>query len=171
MDISQHALKPEAVYEQTRRSIALFFRRYDNTNITREDCDRLAASILGGPVSPTLVQGDTSYTVIVSSSDQEARTKVVQFRPMEIGMGYHEFARLSYGEALVPDCKLRGTLGYVDAYVLDRVPGRAFRLVARQLLAPDGEQRLRRTVEDLARSVLPHPFCPPLPSFAKFVIS
>ncbi|XXH04698.1 hypothetical protein Hte_011120 [Hypoxylon texense] len=110
MDISQYAASPEAVIEQTEQSIREFFQRYDGST-SREECDRLAAENLCSPVSPALVQDEMSYTVVGSSSDQPAKTELVQFWPIEINMGYCDPARLTYGD-LVPGCVLESTLGF-----------------------------------------------------------
>ncbi|EEQ30019.1 hypothetical protein McanMca71_007960 [Microsporum canis] len=145
MDISRYAAKAESYERLSTFQISQFFKRHVFN--TREDCDRLAANILNGLVSPTPVQGATSYTVAAAGS-----RKVVQFRSSKLDMECIENARLSY-RGFVPNCELYGTAGDIYVYVWDLVPGPAFCQVRRQFLSLGigMEQRLHQTVLDFAR--------------------
>ncbi|OAA59597.1 hypothetical protein SPI_05795 [Niveomyces insectorum RCEF 264] len=60
MDVAMFAAGPESYDHLSRLQIANFFA--SNTSATREQCDTLAAALLGGPVSATPIQGGSSYT-------------------------------------------------------------------------------------------------------------
>lgn len=126
--------------------ITNFFHRHNS--ITKEDCNCTAAKITGSPVSPTLVQGETSHTV-AAGTDQPP--KAVQFRHSALNLELMNQARQNYGE-FVPNCKPYGMIADVHVYEMDFVPGVAFSRARRQLLAPGMEQRLLRTVQAFARS-------------------
>ena len=145
MDVSRYAANPEAYDALSAYQIAKFFKEH---GLARDDVDHFAANLLGSPVSATLVQGATSYTV----SGTEA-AQVVQFRGSPLPMNLVELARQLYGD-VVPECKSRGMFGPVNVYVADLVPGPAFCRVRRQFFSPVPrmEQRLRQTVQDFARS-------------------
>jgi hypothetical protein len=72
MDVSGYAAKPDAYNALSAYQIAKFFNEH---GLARGEIDHFAANLLGSPVSATLVQGATSYTV---SRDEAAQ--VVQFR-------------------------------------------------------------------------------------------
>jgi hypothetical protein len=61
MDISRYAVNAESIDALSTYQITNFFRQHEC--ITKDDCNRTAASIIGSPVSSTLVQGVSSYTV------------------------------------------------------------------------------------------------------------
>ncbi|EGC47476.1 conserved hypothetical protein [Histoplasma capsulatum var. duboisii H88] len=145
MDISKYAVRTESYERLSTFQISQFFKRHEP--ITRDDCDHLAVYILSSRVSPTPVQGATSYTVAAAASP-----KVVQFRSSKLDMERIEFARQSY-RGFIPGCKFYGMIGDVHVYVWDLVPGPAFCQVRRQLLSLDVrmEQRLHQTVLDFAR--------------------
>ncbi|KFH47905.1 hypothetical protein ACRE_011350 [Hapsidospora chrysogenum ATCC 11550] len=146
MDISQYAVGAEDIDALSAFQIANFFRRHKS--IAKDDCDRAAAKIIGSStVSPTLVQGAASYTV---TADANRCSKVVQFRRSTLDLELISQARQTYG-GFVPNCKAHGMLADVYVYEADLVPGVAFSWARRQLLAPAMEDRLLRTVRDLAR--------------------
>jgi hypothetical protein len=147
MDISQYAVSAEDIDALSTHQITNFFRRHKS--ITKDDCNRTAANITGNPLSPTLVQGETSYTV---AADTNPLPKVVQFRDSVLNLQLMNQARQIYGE-FVPNCEPCGMLADVHVYEMDLVPGIAFSRARRQLLAPGMEQRLLQTVQDFARSV------------------
>jgi len=60
MDVSSYAAKPEAYDALSVYQIAKFFKEH---GFVKDDIDYFAVNFLGGPVSATLVQGATSYTV------------------------------------------------------------------------------------------------------------
>ncbi|KAF5027341.1 hypothetical protein F66182_542 [Fusarium sp. NRRL 66182] len=145
MDISQYAVGPEDIDVLSRFQIINFFHR--QKSVTKNDCDLTAARITGSQVSPTLVQGEASYTV---AADTSQLPKVVQFRPSALNLGLMNRARQTYGE-FVPYCELHGMLADVYVYEMDFVPGVAFSRARRQLFAPGMEHCLVRTVQDFAR--------------------
>jgi hypothetical protein len=61
MDVTTFAAKPESYNRLSLVQISTFFS--SNTSATREQCDKLAAKLLGGPVSAIAIQGGSSYTV------------------------------------------------------------------------------------------------------------
>jgi hypothetical protein len=81
MDISQYAVDAESIDALSTYQIANFFRRHES--ITKDDCNHTAASIIGSPVSPTAVQGVSSYTVAASINQPP---KVVQFRDSALNL-------------------------------------------------------------------------------------
>ncbi|POR32003.1 Uncharacterized protein TPAR_07770 [Tolypocladium paradoxum] len=145
MDISLYAARAEDIDVLSTYQIASFFHRHKS--ITKDACNSAAANITGSPVSPTLVQGETSYTV---AADADQRPKVVQFRNSALNIEIIHQARQTYRE-FVPNCECRGMLGDVYVYEMDFVPGVAFSRARRHLLARGLEQRLLRTVQDFAR--------------------
>lgn len=151
MDISMYAAGADSYDKLSAFQISRFFERHSPT--TSDDCDRLAVNILGCPVTPTPVQGATSYTV--SAIDADQAPKVVQFRSKKLDVELIELARQSYGD-FVPKCKPYSKMpGDVYVYVWDLVPGTAFCRVRRQFFALDieMEQHLYQIVGDFARSV------------------
>ncbi|KPM39356.1 hypothetical protein AK830_g7208 [Neonectria ditissima] len=149
MDISEYAAEASSYDKLSAFQISRIFERHGP--ITSDDCNRLAADILCCPVTPTPVQGATSYTVAAANPNQTPM--VVQFRSKKLDMALIELARQSYGD-FVPNCKPHSTmLGDVYVYLWDLVPGPAFCRVRRQFLALDVEmeQHLYQTVEDFAR--------------------
>jgi hypothetical protein len=147
MDISRYAVNAESIDALSTYQITNFFRQHEC--ITKDDCNRTAASIIGSPVSSTLVQGVSSYTV---AADINQPPKVVQFRDSALNLELLNQARQTYGE-FVPNCEPCDKLADVYIYEMDLVPGVAFSRVRRQLLAPGMENRLLRTVQDFARFV------------------
>lgn len=98
MDISKYAAGADSYEKLSAFQISQFFNRHDLT--TNDDCDRLAADILSCPVTPTPVQGATSYTVAAVDSNQSP--KVVQFRSNELDLELIKLARQSYGDFSSP---------------------------------------------------------------------
>ncbi|KAH6714479.1 hypothetical protein BKA61DRAFT_605359 [Leptodontidium sp. MPI-SDFR-AT-0119] len=60
MDISRYAVNAESIDALSTYQIDSLFRRHKS--ITKDDLNRTAASIIGSPVSPTLVQGAGNVT-------------------------------------------------------------------------------------------------------------
>ncbi|KAI1779168.1 hypothetical protein F4818DRAFT_241234 [Hypoxylon cercidicola] len=142
MDIATFAAKPESYDRLSEAQILTFF---SNTSTTREQCDKLAAELLRGPVSRTPVQGGTSYTV----QRQQVR-KVVQFRAFKLDMERLGLIHQVY-DKFVPRCQYHGPLGSLHVYIWNWVSGPAFCRVRREMFTSDAEQRLCRTVQDFAR--------------------
>jgi len=147
MDISRYAVNAESIDALSTYQITNFFRRQES--ITKDDCNHTAATIIGSPVSPTLVQGAGSYTVLC---DVTYPSRVVQFRDKPLNLDLLNQARQTYGE-FVPTCTPCDMLADVYVYKMNCVPGVAFARVRRKLLAPKMESRLLQSVQDFARSV------------------
>jgi hypothetical protein len=145
MDVATFAAKPESYNRLSLAQISTFFS--SNTSATREQCDKLAAELLGGPVSATAIQGGSSYTV----QRPQAR-KVVQFRAAELDLIHLRLIEQVY-DKFVPRGLYYGRLGFLRVYIWDWVPGPAFCRVRREMFTVDAEKRLSQTVKDFARSV------------------
>jgi hypothetical protein len=127
-DISRYAAKPGSYDRLSTFQISQFFKRHGST--TKDDCNRVAANILKGPVSPTPIQGAQSYTVAADSSQVP---KVIQFRSLKLNIELVENVRQSYKD-FVFICEYYGMLGDVQMYGWDLVPGPAFYRVRHQFL-------------------------------------
>ena len=150
MDITRYTPGADSYDRLSAFQISNFFKRH--VLITNDNCNRVAATILGCPISPTSVQGGGSYTVAAVESHQAL--EVVQFRSEPLDMGLIELARQSYGD-FVPKCKHHRMMSEdLCVYVWDLVSGPAFCRVRRQFFSRDTEmeKRLYRTVTDFARS-------------------
>jgi hypothetical protein len=145
MDVTTFAAGPESYDRLSQAQISIFFS--SNTTATREECDKLAAELLEGPVSATAIQGGTSYTV----QRHQAR-QVVQFRSSELDMIRLRLIQQVY-DKFVPRCLYHGLLGSLHVYIWDLVSGPAFCRVRREMFTIDAEQRLSQTVQDFARLV------------------
>lgn len=114
------------------------------TDATRSACDDFA-SRLGGPSSPTAIQGACSYTLIATEPAQQ----IIQFRSLKEPFKLFDLAKKVHPE-FVPGSRFHGSLGEkkpVQVWVMDRVPGRT--LVEHQA----GDGPVENTVRDLARCV------------------
>lgn len=147
MDVIQYAAKPESYDRLSAAQIQNFFEKHGA--ITKENCDGLAVKLLNSSVTPTLVQGATSYTVAADHVP-----KVVQFRTHKLDMKLIDLAIQSY-RGFVPSCVEHGMLGTAYLYVWDLVRGPAFCRVRRQILAPGMKESLQQTVRDFARYLIP----------------
>ena len=145
MDVATFAAKPENYDRLSQAQISIFFS--SNTSTTREQCDKFAAELLGGPVSITPIQGGTSYTV-----QRLQVCKVVQFRASKLDMIHLGLIQQVY-DKFVPRCLYHGLQGSLHVYIWDWVPGSAFCRVRREMFALDAEQRLSQTVQDFAKLV------------------
>jgi hypothetical protein len=145
VDVATFAAKPESYDRLSRAQIASFFS--SNISATREQCDKHAAELLGGPVSATPIQGGTSYTV-----QRRQVRKVVQFRASKLDIIHLGLIQQVYGK-FVPRCLSHSLLGSLHVYIWDWVSGPAFCRVRREMFILDAEQRLSQTVQDFARSV------------------
>jgi hypothetical protein len=126
--------------------------------VTRQQCDNLAISLVGGPVSPTPIQGAFSYTVIAGVQ----QAKIVQFRAQSsvLDMKTLSLARAIHGEIVVA-CAYHGDIGQpspLSVYEMDRLPGTTYieaRCINGHSTEPSPETSLQHsnTVEDFARYV------------------
>jgi hypothetical protein len=135
-------------------AIERFFKAYRTVN--RTECDELATSLVGGPVTPVAIQGGVSYT-LVGGPKQD---KIVQFRPesSKLDMENMELARSIHGD-LVADCKLHGTIGdgpSILVYEMQRLPGITyFEKEYFKDYSRDSLLRRSNTISDLAMCVEP----------------
>jgi hypothetical protein len=145
MGVAAFAAEPESYDRLSLAQITTFFS--SNTSATREQCDKLAAELLRGPVSATAIQGGSSYTV-----QRPQAGKAVQFRAAELDLINLRLIEQVY-KKFVPGGLYHGRLGLLHVYIWDWVPGPAFCRVRREMFTVDAEKRLGQTVEDFARSV------------------
>ncbi|KAI1318807.1 hypothetical protein F5Y16DRAFT_391573 [Xylariaceae sp. FL0255] len=145
MDIAKYAVGPQSYDILSRAQISTFFA--SNASVTRNECDDLAAELLGGPVNATPIQGGNSYTV-----EREEAGKVVQFRSSQLDMAKFGLAQQVYSD-FIPRSIYQGPLGSLHIYVCDRVSGTAFCRVRQQMFNSETglDKRLRQTVQDLAK--------------------
>ncbi|KAK1656977.1 hypothetical protein BDP55DRAFT_568282 [Colletotrichum godetiae] len=156
MDISIYAAGVEGIDSLSTHQIDNFFARH--SPVTKDDCHNMAEIITGGPVSPTPVQGETSYTVAADI----VPAKVIQFRQLMLDLDVINRARQTY-RSFVPSCEERSKLAHLYVYEMDLVPGVALSRFQHQLFAPRMKQQLLRTVQDLARFVNAYPYSLGLP--------
>ncbi|KAI1308062.1 hypothetical protein F5Y03DRAFT_351020 [Xylaria venustula] len=145
MDIAKYAVGPQSYDILSRAQISTFFA--SNPSVTRNQCDDLAAALLGGPVAATPIQGGNSYTV-----KREEACKVVQFRSSQLDMAKYGLAQQTYFN-FVPQCVYHGVLGALHIYVCDRVSGTAFCRLRQQMFGSKTgvDNRLRQTIQDFAK--------------------
>jgi hypothetical protein len=111
MDVATFAAKPESYDRLSLAQISTFFSF--NTSVTREQCDRYTAKLPRGPVSATIIQGGSSYTV-----ERPQAFKVVQFRAAELDMIQLRLIKQVY-DKFMPRCLYYGLLGVLRVYVWD----------------------------------------------------
>jgi hypothetical protein len=146
MDVTTFAAGPESYDPLSQAQISNFFS--SNNSVTREQCDKLAVELLGGPIFPTAIQGGTSYTVQRNQFHQ-----VIQFRALDLDIIRLGLIQRVY-DKFVPRCLYHGLLGTLHFYIWDLVSGPAFCRVRREMFTVDAEQRLSQTVQDIAWLVL-----------------
>ncbi|KAI0188087.1 hypothetical protein F4808DRAFT_454269 [Astrocystis sublimbata] len=105
MDIAKYAVGPQSYDILSRAQISTFFA--SNPSVTRNQCDDLAAALLGGPIAATPIQGGNSYTVKREEASKYGLAQQIYFN-------------------FVPQCVYYGVLGALYIYVCDRVSGTAF---------------------------------------------
>ena len=131
---------PAFVEYSLKDKIANFFTK---TSATREACDEKAASLVGGCISPALIQGDCSYTVYGRIHSKF----VVQFRlqSQSLRLEITALVRKIHGN-LAPTTTYHGQLGdtsqeTASVYSLDRIPGISYiELTLADTYAEDSEQ-------------------------------
>jgi hypothetical protein len=127
-----------------------------HTSILREECDKLATSLLGGPVSPVPIQGAFSYTV----QDRCKESRLVQFRTQcsVLDLNILRLAKTIHGR-FVADCIYHQTIGkttLLHIYEIQKLPGLTY-IEARckrgisTCLSMEELCRQSNTVTDLAR--------------------
>ncbi|KAF2794060.1 hypothetical protein K505DRAFT_242956 [Melanomma pulvis-pyrius CBS 109.77] len=98
------------------------------SSITRQQCDNMAISLAGGPISPVPIQGAFSYTVTAGA----AQSKIVQFRTHTslLDMNTLTVARKIHPD-FVPATTFYGTLGESEAsslsvYGMEKISGTTY---------------------------------------------
>jgi len=119
-DISRHAAKPGSYDRLSTFQISRFFKLHEFT--TKDKCNYVAANVLKNPLSPTLIQGATSYNVAANSKQVP---KVIQFQSLKLNTKVVEYAKQSYKD-FVPNCKYYSMLRDVHMYGWDPISRPAF---------------------------------------------
>ncbi len=101
-------------------SISTFFASH--TNLTQQECDDRAISLIGAPVTPIPIQGAFSYTVVGGSP-----ARLVQFRTpdSDLDMDFLHLARSIHG-SVVARSTYHGNIGHsqpLSVYVIEKLPG------------------------------------------------
>lgn len=146
MDITKYMVDEASIHALSEYQIAKFFE--ENKPITQQNCHDTAARIVGEPVvTPTPVQGMTSYTVIAGT----AAPKAFQFcsPPAALDMRVIALSKVTYAN-FVPSCEERGFLGHLRVYEMDIVTGVAFSIAQREMCSVNNLKLLERAVQDLA---------------------
>ncbi|KAF2804705.1 uncharacterized protein BDZ99DRAFT_425575 [Mytilinidion resinicola] len=146
---------PPHIYSLEDR-ISEFFQT--QSSVSRQQCDDMALSISGSPISPAPIQGAFSYTVIAGA----LQSKIVQFRTQSSLLDMETLiAARDVHPDFVPATAFHGILGEGQAsplsiYVMDRISGTTYiearfydKSTAEARLA--GESRRMTTVTDFAR--------------------
>lgn len=121
-----------------------FFER--NNPITQQQCDELAESITNKAVSPTPVQGGSSYTVTTG-------TCIVQFRDQDSPFDLELFHYIEQAyRGFTPRHEGFGELGNVHVYRMTNMGGVSMYL-ARDALYRNDFDLLGSTVQSFARCV------------------
>ncbi|KND87491.1 hypothetical protein TOPH_07899 [Tolypocladium ophioglossoides CBS 100239] len=142
--------------------------------VTRQECDEIAASLVGRPVNPVLIQGSFSYTVIAGAQ----QSKIVQFRDANSDLDTQilDLAQRIHGQ-LVAAYTFHGRVGQsspLTIYSMEKLPGTPYVSAqsryyfalffaaswkARQHIAMDAADKLhteyRRRFERLSRDLPP----------------
>ncbi|KAF7557656.1 hypothetical protein G7046_g5996 [Stylonectria norvegica] len=126
MDIAKYAAGPESYDVLSAAQISNFFS--SNLSNSKDQCDELAAGLLGGPVTATPIQVPA----------------FAAFDMTKLGLAQQIY--LEY----VPQCVYYGTLGSLHVYMWNRVSGPAYCRVRQQMFRSE-DQRLRQMVQGFAR--------------------
>ncbi|KIH91346.1 hypothetical protein SPBR_01851 [Sporothrix brasiliensis 5110] len=115
-----------------------------NAPITQDQCNEYAAAMTGASVTPTAVQGGSSYTVV-------AGTCIVQFRNQDSPFDLEFFGYIEQAyKGFTPLHEGRGRLGSLHVYKMTNVGGVSMYL-AREALHKDDFRLLGATVQSFAR--------------------
>lgn len=123
--------------------------------MTRQQCEELALSRVGGQAIPVEIQGAFSYTFATGTN----QSKIFQFRTQdsELDMSVMNLAQTVHSQ-FIADCKYHGTIGQprpLHIYEMDKLPGVTY-IMARHVSVvqpPDAVARQRNTATDLAKFV------------------
>lgn len=135
------------------KTIGEFFKTHPSA--TRQQCDDLAVSLIGSPITPSPIQGAFSYTVIAGV----AQSMIVQFRaPISLlDMGTLTLARNIHPQFVAP-ITFHGTLGEIETsslsvYVMKKISGMTY-IEAGFYDESTAESRRLNTVHDFARYII-----------------
>ncbi|KAK7913909.1 hypothetical protein PG985_011612 [Apiospora marii] len=101
-----------------------FFNAYGGSSVTQSDCDTKAVVLVGTPLTPVLIQGQFSYTVVAG----QARAHIVQFRAAQskLDMDIMDLAVAIHPD-FAPRCSYHGRIGDdaspLHIYVMDKREG------------------------------------------------
>ncbi len=128
---------------------------------SQTECDTLASTTFGGPVTPVADQGAWSYTVTAGLDNNT----IVQFREPDSPLDVETIATAhSIHSDLVVACVYHGTIGSPSGllvYSMPKLPGDTYFSISATLRDDDFNHRLT-TVLGLAECVLDHlPLSPP----------
>lgn len=146
---------------------------FDNdVSLSREDCDDLACSLLGGkPTVPSNIQGQFSYTVFSPQAVTEARSsgdgsshpstkaKIVQFRlnKSKIDIYIAQLAKAIHGD-IAAETDYCGEIGpeagaSLGVYLIEKLPGVTYIELGNfsSKMTPEMASKQLRLIEDLAR--------------------
>ncbi|KAI9148142.1 hypothetical protein HJFPF1_11966 [Paramyrothecium foliicola] len=139
-----------AVLNSLEESVNEFFAAHET--ITKQQCDELAASLIGGTISPVPVQGCSSYTVM---SDADT-SKLVQFRDVkaDLDTGMVDLASSIHGKQ-VPSYSSHGRIGHrqkLAVYSMDKIPGITY--IPARFQNQDTESKTCQIDEQLSKTVI-----------------
>ncbi|KAI3340635.1 hypothetical protein F4824DRAFT_496922 [Ustulina deusta] len=111
-------------YYNLDNAISSFFK--ENTTVTRQQCEELALSRVGGQANPVETQGAFSYTFATGIN----QSKIFQFRThdSEFDMSVINLAQTVHSQ-FIAGCKYHGTIGQsrpLHIYEMDKLPGATF---------------------------------------------
>ena len=124
--------------------------------VTQQQCDKLAVSLVGGPVNPVPIQGSFSYTVIAGAQ----QSKIVQFRDANSDLDTEilDLARQVHGQ-VVAAYTFHGQIGQsspLSIYLMEKLPGTPYVSAQSRYCKPAGTslqkelQQHSKTVVDFA---------------------
>lgn len=128
--------------------------------VTQQQCDKLAVSLVGGPVSPVPIQGSFSYTVTAGAQ----QSKIVQFRDVDsdLDTNFLDLARQVHGQ-VVASYTFHGKIGRLQplsVYSMEKLPGIPYISAQSRYPKPEGTlldigSQHSNTVADYAMYVEP----------------
>lgn len=106
--------------------------------VTQQQCDQLAVSLVGGPVTPVPIQGSFSYTVTAGPH----QSKIVQFRDADSDLDIRilDLARQIHGQ-LVAAYTFHGRVGQASplaVYSMEKLPGTPYVSAQSRYCKPSG---------------------------------
>ncbi|KAK6332520.1 hypothetical protein TWF730_004183 [Orbilia blumenaviensis] len=143
MEIAQYIPSPASYHAQAAHHITKFFEINELT--TQQECDEHAAAIAEQAVSPTAIQGQSSYTVIAADG-----SIAVQFRPpnQPLDLTSLDSAKTIYGRRFVPACVFCESWRGLFVYTMDALQGDAFAIARQTLYTTENKHILSSTISD-----------------------